>query len=440
MTDHHKFRYLLPPGNNFAFVAKFKTWIVVSILLMAVAIGSLFVNKAVRGEYMNWNIDFKGGTELIYTFQDKATHEFIKVDPAKARSALTTAGEAGFDVSDIDVQGHAGMIIRTPRYSAQKPEVEAKATEVIQKQFANREIEKIAWSGDGMFIRSKRPITSKEAAPAFATVGLDLKPWSPEEAGLYSQADQTNGTYSQQYRVWGLDRQFQKLLESKLDNTQVLVFQSYGVGAKAGDKLRDDAARSIIYSIFLIMLYLAFRFDIRYAPGAAFATVHDAIMVIGVFSLTWTDVSLTSVAGLLTVMGYSVNDTVIVFDRIRENQAKLKDKKIERIIDISINEMLVRTILTSSTVFATTLIMNIFGTGEVRNFAFAMNIGVIVGTYSSIFLAAPLFMWISRKYYSGPPAARRRYAPIGPASSTESSPEIAEASEPSEPAASPSDE
>jgi preprotein translocase subunit SecF len=185
------------------------------------------------------------------------------------------------------------------------------------------------------------------------------------------------------------------------------------------------------------MLYLAFRFDVRYAPGAAFATIHDAIMVIGVFSLTWTPVSLTSVAGLLTVMGYSVNDTVIVFDRIRENQAKLKDKKIERIIDISINEMLVRTILTSSTVFATTLIMNIFGTGEVRNFAFAMNIGVIVGTYSSIFLAAPLFMWISRKYYSGPPAARRRYASIqsslGPSSSSSEPSEPSKSSERSEP-------
>jgi preprotein translocase subunit SecF len=150
------------------------------------------------------------------------------------------------------------------------------------------------------------------------------------------------------------------------------------------------------------MLYLAFRFDIRYAPGAAFATLHDAVMVIGVFAITWTEVSLTSVAGLLTVMGYSTNDTVIVFDRIRENQAKLKDKKIERIVDISLNEMLVRTILTSSTVFATTLIMNIFGTGLVKNFAFAMNIGVIVGTYSSIFLASPIFMWISRKWYSGP--------------------------------------
>jgi preprotein translocase subunit SecF len=135
-------------------------------------------------------------------------------------------------------------------------------------------------------------------------------------------------------------------------------------------------------------------------------------MVIGVFAVTWTEVSLTSVAGLLTVMGYSVNETVIGFDRIRENEAKLKDKSIDRIIDISINERLARTIMTASTVFATTLIMNIFGTGLVKNFAFAMNVGVVVATYSSIFLAAPVFMWITKKWYSGAPSARRRPAPV----------------------------
>ena len=153
-----------------------------------------------------------------------------------------------------------------------------------------------------------------------------------------------------------------------------------------------------------------------FAMGVLIVLVSGGIdlsfMAIGIFALTWTEVSLTSVAGLLTVMGYSTNDTVIVFDRIRENQAKLKDKRIDRIIDISINEMLVRTILTSSTVFATTLIMNIFGTGDVRNFAFAMNIGVIVGTYSSIFLATPIFMWISRKWYSGPPKKRAAPPPV----------------------------
>jgi preprotein translocase subunit SecF len=439
MTDHHKFRYLLPPGNNFAFVAKFKIWIVVSILLMAAAIGSLFINKSVRGDYMNWTIDFKGGTEIVYAFQNKTTHEYIKADPGKVRDALASAGEKGFDVSDIGWDEtddttkkdthFDGIIVRTPRFGATAPEAEARAAAEIESKFSDRQIEKVSWSGDTLTVRSKKPIQHDEATPIFTTAGLELKPWSTKEAADYARADQSNATFTQQFSVWGIDRQFERLLESKLDNVTADVKQSYGVGAKAGDKLRDDAARSIIYSIFLIMLYLAFRFDVRYAPGAAFATIHDAIMVIGVFSVTWTEVSLTSVAGLLTVMGYSVNDTVIVFDRIRENQAKLKDKKIERIIDISINEMLVRTILTSSTVFATTLIMNIFGTGVVKEFAFAMNVGVIVGTYSSIFLAAPLFMYISRKYYSGPAPARRRYAPIGAASSSSDS----EASEPESP-------
>jgi preprotein translocase subunit SecF len=431
MTDYHKFRYLLPPGNNFAFVSKFRGWIIASILLMSIAIGSLFVNKSVRGEYMNWTIDFKGGTEIIYAFKDKTTKAPIKVDPGKIRSALEKAGEEGIDVSEIswanaDGSDVEGMVIRTPRFSAQKPESEKKALEDFNKKFADREIGKATWSGDRMFVRSRKPITNQEAAPVFAASGLDLKPWAIEEQQQYSQPDEGNGDYNQQFSMWGLDRQYQQQLEKVLDNTEVVVAQSYGVGAKAGDKLRDDAARSIIYSIFLIMLYLAFRFDIRYAPGAAFATVHDAIMVIGVFSLTWTEVSLTTVAGLLTVMGYSVNDTVIVFDRIRENQAKLKDKKLERIVDISINEMLVRTILTSSTVFATTLIMNIFGAGSVKEFAFAMNVGVLVGTYSSIFLAAPLFLWISRRYYSGPAPARRRFAPIGVATTAETPSDDAE--------------
>jgi preprotein translocase subunit SecF len=409
MSEHHKFRYLLPPGNNFAFVAKFRIWLVISILLMCASIGMLFVNRSVHGSYMNWTIDFKGGTEIIFAFKD-AKGAYTNVDPGKVREAFAKAGEDGIEISDIayaestptgDVTVN-GLIVRSPRFSAIKPDAEVKATADFQAKFADRGIDKATWSGDRLFVRSKKLITPAEAGPLFAADGLEIKPWGPDEQQLYSHPDEGTGEYNEVLAMWGLDRQYEKVLETAMPGTQAQVVSSYGVGAKAGDKLRDDAAKSIVYAIFLIMLYLAFRFDIRYAPGAAFATIHDAVMVIGVFAVTWTEVSLTSVAGLLTVMGYSVNDTVIVFDRIRENQAKIKDKKIERIIDISINEMLVRTILTSSTVFATTLIMNIFGTGLVKNFAFAMNIGVIVGTYSSIFLAAPIFMWISRKWYSGP--------------------------------------
>jgi preprotein translocase subunit SecF len=414
-THKHKFRYLLPPGNNFAFVAKFRIWLIVSVLLMAASVSVLLVNKSVRGEYMNWTIDFKGGTQIIYAFKDKTTHQFVKLDPSKVREALAKGGETALEVSDISWEEKGtkidGKIVSSERFTALKPEAEKKALADFMAKFGPLDPDlRATWSGDRMYTHGKKVIKPEDAAPVFAASGLELKKWLPAEQTQYTHADEGTGEYSETFAMWGLDREYANLLEKAFPNTEVSVQQSYGVGAKAGDKLRDDAAKAIVYAIFLIMLYLAFRFDIRYAPGAAFATIHDAVMVIGVFAITWTPVSLVSVAGLLTVMGYSVNDTVIVFDRIRENQAKLKDKKVERIIDISINEMLVRTILTSSTVFATTLIMNIFGTGDVKNFAFAMNVGVIVGTYSSIFLAAPIFMYISRKWYSGP--AKKRNLPV----------------------------
>jgi preprotein translocase subunit SecF len=481
--SEHKFRYLLPPGNNFQFVNKFRAWLILSFFLMAGAIGALFINKSQRGDYMNWTIDFKGGTELTFAFKEGAN--YTKADPGKIREALESSGEQHIEVSEISWDDRApdgtettvnGMIVRTTRFSALTPEVQDKARDAFVKAFESPTcatdpktcvISRATWSGGDRFnVRSKRPIknliadptedlvamSSDEAAKVFATVTtsddpktgakgtpLEVKAWSREEAKQYLQQDEGTKEFIQWYSIRGIDRQFELIMERGINPEtcatnltapgciDVVAVQSYGVGAKAGDKLRNDAAKSIIYALFLIMLYLAFRFDIRYAPGAAFATMHDGIMVIGVFAVTWTEVSLTSVAGLLTVMGFSVNDTVIVFDRIRENQAKLKDKKIERIIDISLNEMLVRTILTSSTVFATTLIMNIFGSGLVKNFAFAMNVGVVVGTYSSIFLAIPIFMGISKKWYSGPAPARRR----GMAASTPS----ASAAKPDEPPA-----
>jgi preprotein translocase subunit SecF len=163
----------------------------------------------------------------------------------------------------------------------------------------------------------------------------------------------------------------------------------------------------------LIMLYLAFRFDVRYAPGAVVALLHDAILVVGVFAVTWQPVSLTSVAALLTVIGYSVNDSVVIFDRIRENVGRLKDKRFSRIINISLNETMSRTLVTSLTTFVATLAMSIFGTGLVRNFAFAMNVGIIVGVYSSVFVASPVALAIHNRWFAGA-ADKGKAAPTTP--------------------------
>jgi preprotein translocase subunit SecF len=128
------------------------------------------------------------------------------------------------------------------------------------------------------------------------------------------------------------------------------------------------------------------------------ALLHDAVITVGAFAVTYKEFSLTTLAALLTIIGFSMNDTIVVFDRIRENATRLRDRRFDRVVNQSINETLSRTIWTSATVFFVTLAMNVFGVGVIRDFAFAMNVGVIVGTYSSIFIASPILIWLTDRY------------------------------------------
>ena len=274
--------------------------------------------------------------------------------------------------------------------------------------FASPGVLKATWSGDRLFVRASGPIDWNAAEAFFEKHGKKLREWSPESAEAFGVPAEGTEEYNMQFSVAGLDAQYQELVSAALGKNVVVKIQNvYGVGARAGEKLRNDGIKSLFYVMALIMLYLAFRFDVRYAPGAVIALIHDAVLVIGVFALTWQEVSLTTVAALLTVIGYSVNDSVVIFDRIRENVDRLKDKKFGRIINISLNETMARTLLTSITLFVVTLMMNILGTGLVRNFAFAMNIGVVVGVYSSVFVASPVALAIHNRWYSAPEAKNK---------------------------------
>ncbi len=425
MATHKPFRQLIKPGSNFEFVGKSRVWVVISVILILASIAMLFVNKEVRGSYLNWTIDFKGGTEMIFEFLDPAdaSKHVQDVKTGDVRAALKAAGFSGFDVSDYswddtDKNGNAihihGMMVRTPEFGA-LTDAEAERLQTAFESFVKDkclarykdkpdykegdcDVLTATWSGDRLFVRTRRPISEADAAQFFADQGHTMKPWG-DQAEVFSRMEEGTGEYNAQFSLEGLSKQFRDALDKGIDKAKAHAVQVYGVGAKAGAQLRNDGIKSLFYAMMLIMLYLAFRFDIRYAPGAVVALLHDSIIVTGVFAVTWTDVSLTSVAALLTVIGYSVNDTVIVFDRIRENVGRLKDKKLTRIINISLNETLSRTLLTSSTTFVVTLAMNLFGTGLVKNFAFAMNIGIIVGTYSSVFIASPILLYLDQKFY-----------------------------------------
>lgn len=409
-TTHKPFRELVPPGTNFEFVGKTRLWVTISTLLIAACIAMLFVNKSTRGSMLNWTIDFSGGTEIIFKFEGDSN-----VEPGQVRGALKDADFGGIEVSEYawketNADGEEvlvnGLRVRTPDFGAVDEEKRSQHSETFVARFEDRTILKVNWSGDTMFARSKTPFTEAEVGEFFASVGLEMKPWGEGSVG-FAIAEEGTGEYNAQFSIWGIDRQYQQALAERLEGTKVTVVQVYGVGPKAGEQLRNDGLKAMFYVVVLIMLYLVFRFDVRYAPGAVVALLHDGIIVIGAFAVTWTDFSLASVAAILTVIGYSVNDSVVIFDRIRENVGRLKDKKFARIINISLNETLSRTLLTSLTMFVVTMMMNIFGTGLVRNFAFALNIGVVVGVYSSVFIASPIALYIHNRYFAAPVKATK---------------------------------
>ena len=182
--------------------------------------------------------------------------------------------------------------------------------------------------------------------------------------------------HSYEATLVSLETEVKKALEAKLGAGTVTIEQVSSVGAKAGAQLRNDGLKAVLGAILLIVVYIAFRFDFRYGPGTIVALLHDAILTIGAFALTYKEFSLTTLAALLTIIGYSMNDTIVVFDRIRENAAKYRDSRSTKMVNQSINETLSRTILTAATLFFVTVAMNIFSTGVIRDFAFAMNVGV----------------------------------------------------------------
>jgi preprotein translocase subunit SecF len=171
------------------------------------------------------------------------------------------------------------------------------------------------------------------------------------------------------------------------------------ISARAGKQLRDSAIKSVVLALIFIMLYVAVRFDIRFAPGGIAALAHDAFIAVGAMVVTQREITLATVAALLTIVGYSMNDTVVVYDRIRENLGKNRDMSFKKLINRSTSEMLGRTVMTQGTTALATVPFLIFGTQIIRDFAFALIVGVVVGTYSSIYIAAPLTEWLDRKVF-----------------------------------------
>jgi preprotein translocase subunit SecF len=187
------------------------------------------------------------------------------------------------------------------------------------------------------------------------------------------------------------------------------------VGAKVGAELRRQAVFVTLYALGGMLLYIAFRFEWVFGAAAVLAVFHDVLITLGFFSLLHFEISLTVIAALLTLVGYSMNDTIVIFDRIRENTRLMRKESFTRIVNKSINQTLSRTILTSGLTFLTVLVLFLMGGQVLRAFSFALVVGIVVGTYSSFGIAAPLVVWWHR-YREGEGAV----AGTGPAAGNKS--------------------
>jgi preprotein translocase subunit SecF len=183
-----------------------------------------------------------------------------------------------------------------------------------------------------------------------------------------------------------------KALEGKFGKGAVTLEQEETVGPRVGKELRKKAWLTIIFSWLLMMVYVGYRFDFMFAPGAVAALIHDVIIVLGFFALLGKEINLAIIAAILTLIGYSINDTIVVFDRIRENKSRINSSTICTVVNDSINSTLSRTIITSLTVLFVVVVLFLEGGGTLHDFAFALIVGVIVGTYSSVFIATPVYI------------------------------------------------
>ncbi len=388
MATAQKFFEIIKPGTNIDFIGRQRLWIGISIVATLLSILMLPINAYLipgRGQMLNWSVEFKGGSEIEAGFKKP-------VQPHEIRDILGSAGYHGVEAVHVPSRGANYYVIRMAAVSALSREQAAKSEETLkQTKVGAASLRSFEWSdgGDKVYLRLDQQVEIPALTAAMKAAGIN-----PLQVHTFGRPEDHN----YEATLVSLDSEVKKALEAKLGQGTVDIGQVSSVGAKAGEQLRNDGISAMLGAILLIVIYVAFRFDFRYGPGTIIALLHDAVLTMGAFAVTYKEFSLTTVAALLTIIGFSMNDTIVVFDRIREDAAKYRDRRFDRVVNTAINETLSRTILTSATVFFVTLAMNLFGTGVIRDFAFAMNVGVIVGTYSSVFIASPVLIWLNDKF------------------------------------------
>jgi preprotein translocase subunit SecF len=327
---------------SFDWIGKRKIFIAISILIMVAGLVSAIGRQLTPGgtESFNLGVDFKGGTVVTVQFRQKPSVDEI-------RGALNKNG-----VGDPVIQDSTGktdaVLIKIPLIekvdSAQPPPDDVQKTEQEQTDAQKAQVN----------------AGRKTVKQALDTFGKE----ADADKDLASQEDAA-------YKIIGTD----------------------SVGAVAGSELRNRAVAATLLGLVGILFFIAFRYDWTYAAGAVIAVFHDVLMVLAFFSVFQWEINLTVIAAILTIVGFSVNDSIVIFDRVRENLAINRKDSLYKLTNDSINQTLSRTIITTGLVLLSVLALVIFGGEVLRSFSLALLVGIILGAYSTIAIASPIAIW-----------------------------------------------
>ena len=267
--------------------------------------------------------------------------------------------------------------------------------------------------GTEVQVRFSKPVEQQELRTAIESIGI-------KDPGIQSYGPNNEYLIRLELPKGATEKQTNDLVNQNVTKLRTELKEKFSlpedgllkvdtVGPAVGSELMRNGLLAAFYSFIVILVYVALRFDYNYAPGAVLCLVHDSIVTLGVYSLLGREFNVQIMASILTLIGYSLNDTIVTFDRIRETAPKNRDLSMRFIINKSINDMFGRTMLTSGATMIAVLALYFFGGGVISEIAFTLIIGIIIGTYSSVYVAAPLILvmqWFKRQFARAPQQAR----------------------------------
>ncbi|XXF80579.1 protein translocase subunit SecF [Myxococcaceae bacterium GXIMD 01537] len=358
----------------------FIRWRKPALFISSIVNLAIIVGIAIFG--FNFGVDFAGGTVVEVRFNHSIT-------PEEVRDRALAGGLHDVSVQNLGAKEENTFLIRMGGVTQLTEEGAAKAKEAVQGLGSVSNVYADMANGIVNF-RAATPLQAQAIRQSVESTGTGVQ--EVRELG-----EAIGGGFDYQVVASGMaDKVFAALTKDHATPDFEQRRVDY-VGPQVGKQLRNRGIMALLYSAVAILIYVAFRFDFKFGPGALLAMLHDVIMVSGYYLVSRREFNLTSIAALLTIVGYSVNDTIVIYDRIREDMGKYKGKAMPEIINIAVNDTLARTILTSGVTALSLVGLLIFGVGEIWDFAMAMLVGILVGTYSSVYIASPLVIWLDER-------------------------------------------